>query len=191
MHQQGGKPQFQDDEIDLIELGKGLWAQKWLILAVTALVTACAAGYVLRSSPLYEAKASVLPPQLSDIAEYNLGRDETAGLKPFTVEAVYSVFTRNLSSESLRRTFFKEVYLPSLEGEGEAEDRLWKSFNRQLTITAPVKQRPEYWEVRVEHGDPRAAAEWVNLLVSQASARTEEGMQRNVASEIFTQAQSL
>ena len=194
MQEQDAKARaYQNDEIDLVELVKGLWAQKWLIVAVTVAVTTFAVAYAFLTKPVYETKASVLPPQLSDIAEYNLGRDVRAGLKPFTVEAVYGVFTRSLSSEALRRAFFKEVYLPSLGEAGNqvAEDRLWKSFNQHLTITAPVKQRPEYWEVRVEHEDPRAAAEWVNLLVSQASAKTEENMQRNAASEIFTQAQAV
>src|SRR5690606_21898829 len=103
-----------NDEIDLVELVKGLWAQKWLIITVTVVVTACAVAYALLTEPVYETKASLLPPQLSDIAEYNLGRTE-ANLKVFNVADVYAVFTSSLSSESLRRGFFKEVYLDSLE----------------------------------------------------------------------------
>lgn len=184
---------YQNDEIDLVELVKGLWAQKLLIIAVTIVVASCATAYAFMSTPVYEAKASLLPPHLSDIAEYNLGRNERVGLKPFTVEAIYGVFTRSLTSESLRRSFFNEIYLPSLNEADRAapEDALWSRFNKQLTITAPNKQRPEYWEVRVENSSPQVAAEWTNLLVTQASERTEANMQRNVASEIFTQAQDV
>lgn len=190
MQEQGSKPRFQSDEIDLVELVKGLWIEKWLIVTVTVLITACAALYALRAVPLYETKASVLPPLLSDIAEYNLGREDL-GLKLFTVDTIYGMFTRNLASESLRRSFFNEVYLPSVKEAGNAqpEDQLWRKFNEQLTITTPNKQRPEYWEVRVEHSNPQTAAAWANQLIALASSKTEESMQRNVASEIFTQFQ--
>lgn len=191
--QEQGKPRFQDDEIDLVELVKGLWVDKWLIVTVTVLVMACAALYAFLATPLYETKASVLPPHLSDIAEYNLGRNDGLELKRFTVDAVYGMFTRNLASESLRRNFFQAVYLPSVKEAGNAapEDQLWSKFNKQLTITNPNKQQPEYWEVRVAHSNPQAAAEWANQLIAQASDKTEESMQRNVASEISTQLQVL
>ncbi len=184
---------YHNDEIDLVELVKGLWAQKWLIIVVTIVVTACAVAYAFLTKPVYETKASILPPHLSDIAEYNLGRNERLGLKPFTVAEIYDVFTRSLASESLRRTFFSEVYLPSLNDAGSAspEDQLWSKFNKQLAINAPNKQRPEYWEVRVEHSNPKVAAEWTNQLVALASKKTEESMQRNAASEIFTQVQDV
>lgn len=184
---------YQSDEIDLVELVKGLWAQKLLIIAVTIVVASCATAYAFLNKPVYETKASLLPPHLSDIAEYNLGRNERVGLKPFTVEAIYGVFTRSLTSESLRRSFFNEIYLLSLSDADRAapEDALWSRFNKQVTITAPNKQRPEYWEVRIENSNPQVAAEWTNLLVAQASEKTEANMQRNVASEIFAQAQDL
>src|SRR5690606_13800284 len=111
--------------------------------------------------------------------------------KLFTVDTIYGMFTRNLASESLRRSFFNEVYVPSVKEAGNAqpEDQLWRKFNEQLTITTPNKQRPEYWEVRVVHSNPQTAAAWANQLIALASSKTEESMQRNVASEIFTQFQ--
>lgn len=190
--QDGDARAYQSDEIDLVELVKGLWAQKWLIVAVTVLVAACAGAYAFLAKPVYETKASLLPPNLSDIAEYNLGRSE-AQLKLFDVTDVYSIFTNNLVSESLRREFFQQVYLPSLEetGKSAAEDQLWNSFNEQLTVSAPRKQQPTYWEVKLQHKDPQQAAEWVNRFVAQASARTEKDMQQNVKSEIDMRVQSV
>lgn len=182
---------YQSDEIDLVELVRGLWAQKWLIVAVTVLVAACAGAYAFLTKPVYETKAGLLPPALSDIAEYNLGRSE-AELKLFSVEDVYSVFTNNLSSEALRREFFQQVYLPSLgDRKGAAEDQLWNRFNEQLTVSAPRKQQPTYWEVKLQHRDPQEAAEWVNRFVAQASAKTEKDMQQNVKSEIDIRVQSV
>ncbi|MEK0363751.1 LPS O-antigen chain length determinant protein WzzB [Pseudomonas sp. CBC3] len=193
---------YRDDEIDLVELFKGLWKQKLIIIGVTIAVTACAAAYAYLARPIYEAHATVLPPLLSDITAYNAGRNvpayradrdnSTEGLqKTFSTEDVYAVFTRNLNSLSLRRAFFKDVYLPSfLDGQSAADDRLWTSFNDLLSIKAPDKQQPDMYEVKVEHHDPEQAAAWVNDLVSRASVAAKSDMQRNVMSEINTRIRS-
>lgn len=184
---------LRDDEIDLIELLKSLWSQKAVIAVCTALVFLCAAAYAFFAPAIYEAKASLLPPNLSDIAEYNLGRDEDLGLKPFSVKDIYEIFMRSLASESLRRNFLREIYIPYAKEQGveKKEDQLWKEFNDRLKISSPNKQRPEQWEVSLQLEDPRIAAEWVNELVARASRMTEYAMQRNVAGEIYTQAQAV
>lgn len=194
---------YRDDEIDLVELFKGLWKQKLIIIGVTIAVTACAAAYAYLARPVYEAHATVLPPLLSDITAYNAGRnvpayrtdrdDSTEGRqKTFSTEDVYAVFTRSLNSLSLRRAFFRDVYLPSLppDDQSAADDRLWAKFNDLLSIRAPDKQQPDMYEVKVEHHDPEQAAEWVNDLVSRASAAAKSDMQRNVMSEIDTRIRS-
>jgi chain length determinant protein (polysaccharide antigen chain regulator) len=186
---------YRNDEIDLVELAKGLWQQKTIIIAVTALVVAIAVIYALMARPVYEAKATVLPPLLSNIEAYNAGKDSVgkeAPRKPFTAEDVYAVFTRSLTSQSLRKAFFKDSYLPSLpESERNApDDKLWSDFNKLLSIKAPDKQQPNIYEVRVEHSDPQLAADWVNELVARAAAAAKEDMQRNVMSEINTRIRS-
>ena len=55
-----------DDEIDLIELGAGLWAQRRLIAAITAGITAIAGLYALVATPTYEAVAELRPVTTSD-----------------------------------------------------------------------------------------------------------------------------
>ncbi|TCD21216.1 chain-length determining protein [Pseudomonas sp. IC_126] len=179
---------YRDDEIDLVELFKALWQQKLIIIGITIVVTVCAAAYAFLSRPVYEARAMVLPPFLSDIAAYNAGRNASTqnSLKSFSTEDVYAVFTRNLKSLSLRRAFFQDVYLPSLTETRRAspEDRLWASFNDQLTVRAPDKQQPDMLEVRVEHEDAEQAASWVNDFVARAASAAKDDMQRNVISEI-------
>ncbi|WP_425317280.1 Wzz/FepE/Etk N-terminal domain-containing protein [Stutzerimonas chloritidismutans] len=198
-----------EDEIDLVELVKALWSQKLIIIAATVAGTAVALGYALLSTPVYEAKATVLPPLLSDIAAYNAGRTESslytsssdrdstqpnqAPLKPFTTDDVYAVFTRNLRSQSLRREFFKDFYLPSLPEEERSgpQDRLWLKFNELISINAPDKQRPELIEVSVQQNTPDLAAAWTNQLISKASAASGRNMQRNVSSELNTRIHSI
>lgn len=186
-----------DDEIDLVELGKALWSQKLVILAVTIVGAAIALAYALLSTPVYEAKATVLPPLLSDIAAYNAGRTESSSsqslLKPVTTEEVYSVFTRNLRSLSLRRSFFQEVYIPSLPEDARSapRDRLWADFNKIVSINVPDKQRPDLIEVAVQLSTPDLAAAWANELVDRAAEASERNMQLNVSSELDTRSRSI
>lgn len=186
-----------DDEIDLVELGKALWSQKLVILAVTIAGAAIALAYALLSTPVYDAKATVLPPLLSDIAAYNAGRTESSSsqsqLKPFTTEEVYSVFTRNLRSLSLRRDFFQEVYIPSLPEEARSapRDQLWANFNKIVSIKAPEKQRPELIEVAVQLSTPDLAAAWANELIDRAAEASEQDMQLNVSSELDIRIRSI
>ncbi|NMY40042.1 chain-length determining protein [Pseudomonas sp. WS 5013] len=181
------------DEIDLIELAHSLWAQRRLILACAALATACAAAFAFLSTPIYKAQAGILPPRLSDIADYNLGRSE-AVLEEFKVQDVYAVFKRNLLSDALKRELFLKAYLPSLtkrEAEG-AQDRLWERFNDELSVKAvDVKNNPDFYQVAVKHENPQIAAQWANRYVAMAAAKTESDMQSNLLTEIGTKAQSI
>lgn len=193
MEQVGNPVRYDDDEIDLRELLAGLWAERLLILLVTLVIGGGAAAYAFLSSPVYEAKSSLLPPRQSDIAAYNLGR-KTANLPNFKVEDVYDIFTRNLTSEAASRSFFRNVYLPSLDADERqvAQDKLWKRFNEQFSVKAPdVKARPEYFEVRVEYKDPELAAQWSNLYVERAAELARSDMQQNVKQEIDTRAQEI
>lgn len=179
-----------DDEIDLVELAKALWSQKLIIIGATIAGAAIALAYALFSTPVYEAKATVLPPLLSDIASYNAGRTESSEnqsqLKPFTVDEVYAVFTRNLRSLSLRRDFFRNVYIPSLPEAARAapRDQLWSKFNEIVSVRTPDKQRTELVEVSVQQSEPDQAAAWANELISRAAEASERDMQLNVSSEL-------
>ncbi|WP_434628380.1 LPS O-antigen chain length determinant protein WzzB [Pseudomonas sp. Z6-14] len=182
-----------DDEIDLIALARGLWAQKWLILAITLLVTAGAAAYAFLSKPVYEAKLFIMPPTQNEIAELNYGRGKSTELETYTIKHVYDVFARNLQGESLRQTFFNEVYLPSLD-ESQREgalDRLYERFSRQLVVKAPGKDTPDRFSVTVQIGDPVKATEWAKAYVAHASEAAEAELVKNVTTEASVRARNL
>ncbi|WP_237034802.1 LPS O-antigen chain length determinant protein WzzB [Aquipseudomonas alcaligenes] len=181
------------EDIDLLELMLLLWEQKLLIVAITVLLGVVALGYAYLSPRVYEAKASVLPPRLSEISAYNLGRVE-AGLEEFKVADVYAVFTRNLNSQALRQRFFDEVYLPAQGAEGAAvsRDALWARFSQALVVSNPQpKVRPDYYEVTGRLDDPQRVADWVNRYIAMASEYSTLTMQQNVLSEINTRVQAL
>lgn len=181
------------DEIDLFELAKNLWAQKLLISVVTLTITALAACYAFLSIPVYESKSSILPPRSADIAGYNLGRSELE-LSNFTVKKVYSMFTKNLRSESLRREFFEQVYLPAEIGSqgAKAQDQLRESFNKKLSVTNPdVKNSPERFVITMQSTDRQQAAQWVKLYVDLASEKTQKDIADTVSIDINMRAKSI
>lgn len=173
----------QNDEIDLVELARTLWSQRVLIGLVTAVVFLCAAAYAYLAKPVYQVSASVLPPQISDIAEYNIGRSQVAGLQPYTVDDVYGVFVQSLNSEALRAAFFDQVYQPALGSEASRAvfDKGFKAKDL----------RSGKWMVSFEHGDPDKAAEWLNHLVVMAASRAKDIMQQDIAGEIYVHTQAL
>lgn len=180
-------------EIDLLDLFQLLWQQKTLIVLITIITNFGALFYALQSPAIYQAKASILPPRLSDIAPYNLGRIESEMIE-FKVADVYAVFTRSLRSESLRRDFFDQVYIPSLpvSEQEKPRDALWARYSSALVALAPEpKLRPDNFEVRVELDNPERAAEWVNLYVTMAAEQANRDMQSNVLSEISTRVQAI
>ncbi len=177
--------ELRSDEIDLFELFQNLWQHKLLIISITLAVTMLAAAFAFLSMPQYETKAGVLPPRMSDIAGYNLGRKE-AELDQFSAPYIYSLFKNNLLSVSLKRTFFQDHYLPVLDEDKSAgaQDKLWKDFNKTLSVKAPDKNRPELYEVTVHYESPVLAAEWANLYIEMAAKKTEKEMRENAYSGV-------
>lgn len=183
----------QSDEIDLIELFRALWSQKWLIVLVTVLVTACAAAYAFLAKPVYQARVAVFPPSLSDIAPFNFVRNAEIGLEPLTTEGVYAVFTRNLQSDEARRSFFYEVYLPSLpeDERNDSQDDLYERFSEDLSIKTPGKDQPDRYELFVERKDPAQAADWARLYLERVARESLQQMRENARSEILVRGRTV
>lgn len=181
------------DEVDIIKLVKQLYEQKIVIIVSMIIVLFCAIIYVFLTGPIYVSKAAVQPPSLSDISGYNLGREE-AKLPLYSVADVFSVFKRNLLSQSSKREFFNSVYLPSLDKASTAKsnDRLWSDFNKIFNVyAADAKNTPDYYVVSVEHDVPEVAAKWANLYVKMISNEAADEMQKNLLTEIDTRVDSL
>lgn len=181
------------DEIDLIELVRGLWAEKWLIVGITLLVTVGAAAYAFLSKPVYEAELFIMPPTQNGIAELNYGRGKSTELDTYSIKHVYDVFARNLQGESLRQAFFNEIYLPSLEESQRrgALDRLYERFSRELVIKGPGKSTPDRFSVAVQGSDPIRATEWAKAYVARASEAAESELIKNVTTEASVKARNL
>jgi chain length determinant protein (polysaccharide antigen chain regulator) len=175
-----------NDEMDLSDLLKGIWEQRRLVLCVVVLFTLAAGAYAFLSKPVYEARAFILPPTQNDIGDFNYGRTPESGMKPYTTKDVYSTFTGNLQSESLRREFFNRVYLPSLSKDDRQRslDALYRQFSSDLTLVQPGKDFADRFTVLALNSKPDRAAEWLRLYVDQVSDATKKELIKNFSKEI-------
>lgn len=182
-----------DDEIDLFELLGGLWKQKLLIMLAAAIVTAGAVVYALVATPIYEAKVVVQPPSQSNISQLNYGRGGDSGLAMLSVKDVYDVYLRNLQSESLRREFFRKVYLPSLpddERQGSQDD-LYGRMNSILIVAMTSKDAPSRYYVMASLPVAEQAAKWVVQYVQMAGEHAKREVIRDVRGDAIIKANNL
>lgn len=182
-----------DNEINLIEVIQGLWLQKWLILAIVMLFAIVGGIYAFLGKPVYEAKVFVIPPTQEDIANFNYGRTRESELEPYSVKYVYEVFLRNLQAESLRRYFFTQYYLPSLNEEERAgsQDGLYDRFSKNLTIAPADKTSPDRFSLAMQGNDPSKTVEWVKAYVDRARVDAIGEMVDGVKREAEVRARSL
>ncbi len=195
----------QSDEIDLVELLQKLWAKKRLIIGTTLAATLVAAAYAFLTPSVYRAQVGVMPPMMSDIAGFNLGRNRNdipdlnmapyrdVGLEPFKVDDVYRVFTRNLQSDQTKRRFYNSVYLPSLSEDQKigSRDALYRGFLARLSIAPPTTAQPDRFVLGIEGEDPGQAKRWVERYIEDVEQRSIQEMLDNAQSEIRVRGHNL
>lgn len=181
------------DELDLISVLHSLWLQRYLVIVVAALVMVAAVGYLLVASPVYESRVYLTPPTQNDIANFNYGRTSEAELKPYTVSDVYTVFLSNLRAESLRRDFFRTVYLPSLSDADRSrpQDQLYADFLRRISIEQVSADTPDRYVFRARAESVDQAVFWGTDYVRRAGEAGLNEMIRNVTSEVEVRARNV
>lgn len=180
-------------EIDFGSVLRILWEQKWMVIGVAAITAALAAVYAYTSTPVYEARAYVIPPTQNDIANFNYGRTREAELSPYSVKDVYGIFVLNLQAESLRRKFYEEKYLPMLsKSERKSpQDMLYSQFSKKIVVLPPSKDIADRYVVIAQNKDPVVAKEWVDNYIERAGERAENEMFKNVSREAEVRARNL
>ncbi|MEG2042935.1 MAG: Wzz/FepE/Etk N-terminal domain-containing protein [Hafnia sp.] len=182
-----------DDEIDLFELLGGLWKQKLLIILTAAIVSGGAVAYALLATPIYEAKVLVQPPSQSNISQLNYGRGGDSGLAMLSVKDVYDVYLRNLRSESLKREFFRKVYLLSLpeDERKRSQDDLYDRMNSVLTVAVTSKDTPSRYYVMANLPVAEEAAQWVVQYAQMAGEHAKREVIKDVRGDVMIKASNL
>lgn len=185
---QGDSKKSVVEGLDVHALVSTLWRQKIVILCMALLGTSIAATYAFISKPIYEARAYVIPPTQNDIGNLNYGRKIFPIL---TVKDVHTVFLKNLQAESLRREFFKKIYLPALGQDNDPNGVLYKRLSKNLLITAVGKDPLDRYSIVILDGDPKLAGEWVGQYIERAQELALQEINKNISSEFGVQARNL
>ncbi|HDS1734792.1 Wzz/FepE/Etk N-terminal domain-containing protein [Pseudomonas sp. BP8] len=185
---QDGKP-----VVDLVELIEELWKQKWVVAVTTVIVTLLGVAYALLATPLYEAKVFIQSPSQNDIAQLNYGRGGDSGLPMLSVKTVYESYVRNIQSESLRRQFYRDVYLKSLPEDERrgAQDDLYARFNQVVSIPIAAKETPGRFQIVATSKDPQQAADWVVRYAQLAGERAKKEVMADVRADALVKAGNL
>jgi chain length determinant protein (polysaccharide antigen chain regulator) len=143
------------------------WQQKWLILVITVLCFVLSGAYLLQIKPVYEAKAVIIPPTLSDISQLNIGSSDLGDypIAALTIKDVYDVFSNTLLSESVRLDLFNQIYWPSLTEEqrkSSSKDKLFSSFLKIITVKEVPRTSPIKYVVTADANSPEKARSWLN-----------------------------
>lgn len=181
------------EEIGVVELIQGIWSEKRLMLATGVAIVLLAVAFVSLSTPQYEARIYVQPPTHNDISSLNYGRGADSNLELLKVKDVYEIYVRHLQSESLRRAFFRDVYLPSLSGEQKksSQDALFARFNSILKVGKASRDDPSRLSVTVLAPDAAVSAEWATAYARRAGQMAENELIKNLKSDASVKAETL
>lgn len=173
------------DEVDAFEIAGALWARVWVIVGVTVVAVLIGVLYAFMSERVYEARAYLVPPTQSDIADLNLGRTREFELAPYSIDDVYRVFIRCLQSETLRREFFVSEYLPKLGAQPttQSQDSLYAEFSKKIQIAPLSADEMGRYSVVVQSNTAETAVDWVKSYVSRAEALATKQLMKNVSYE--------
>ncbi|AZD09724.1 hypothetical protein C4K26_4335 [Pseudomonas chlororaphis] len=181
------------DEIDAFLIARALWSRIWVIIGITALAGIVGAGYIFLSERVYEAKAYLVPPTQSDITSLNLGRTREFELTPYSIEDVYRIFLRNLQSESLRREFFVNNYLPKLSADlrSRSQDILYAEFSKKILVRQLNTDQLGRYLVVAQAGSAEEAVAWVKDYIKRAENMAKNEILKNVSYEAKVKAKNI
>jgi chain length determinant protein (polysaccharide antigen chain regulator) len=138
-----------NDEISLIDLMRIFWQQRVIILISVFVCFSISVGYLFYAKPKYEASASIEAPKSLNLSRLNVAAfhnpDESL-LKKYTVTDVYTIFAKNLLSQSVKEKFFNEVYLPYLTHTTEIKSTqaAYTAFLKELKIKPDPIEKTNY-----------------------------------------------
>ncbi len=177
-------------EIDLLVVMREVWRQKLFVFMVASAVTVCALAYAFLAKPVYEAKIFLRAPSSSDIADLNYGRTSQTGLEAFTSRKVFDVFVEHLNGETLRRQFFKDVYLPAASTERAGQSAMYAAFTSSFDVVQMADETPRV-SVAFRGGEPAVVSRWAASYVDLAAAAAKAEVLHDATKEAEVRANTL
>lgn len=187
-----------DDAIDLRQLWETVWADKWIIIVITAICFIASVAYALLATPIYKAEVLLAP-----VTDHQVGGSmaRLGGLASLVgvnidsgADGKHAVAV--LKSKALAESFIRdEDLMPVLFADGPQARKSWTSDERTLDIRDGVKKfdtdvrsvsedmKTGLVKLSVEWTDAKVAADWARKLVIKANeqirqANIQESKQR-------------
>ncbi len=177
------------DDLSLIGVWRALVRRWKVILSAAILAVIAAAGYLLVATPQFEAEVVVLPPEAHHVEALNVPDIHEA-----TAEDVYTIFARNLRSNTLRRQFFDENGLASVLGGGESgtdESVFRRRFSDRLKVRSGARDEKDLVFVTLQGEHPEHIVTWVNDFVRFAASRTIDDIVDGIHTRVANQREGL
>lgn len=183
------QPMWEDDDINLLDLGRTLLRRKGIILVVAGLTVAVGLAYALLATSVYKAELFLLPPteknvQALDVQALDVQAQDD---QVYTPEKVYDMFFHSLESRAQRRHFFDAHKLADSlapdQDPGTPVEQIFEHFNKELSVSR-VKKDKSSVQVAFEGTNAKLAAKWVNDFVNQANVATVQTLVQNVVIQL-------
>ena len=182
------------EEIELKRFIAELWRRRVFLVFVTLFFLLLSTAYVFLAKPVYEVKAFVRPPTQNDITVLNYGRGGEFGLSLLTSKDIYDVYLRALQSQSLRRIFFNDVYLPAIAVERSgsySRDEQYAKFLKVIEVTQASKSFQDIYSISVKASDPSVAVDWAGRYARMAGDLAKKDILNDVQSDALAIARNI
>jgi LPS O-antigen subunit length determinant protein (WzzB/FepE family) len=163
-----------NDEIDLRELIRSLWDQRWIIVGITAFVTLIAVLYAFLATPYYRVQSILRPVEVGVLDSLNA--TEVYELKP--LEALARV-SGGLSSYGNRLEFFQgnEDLFADLARQELTAEQAFENFNSEafaMLYPDPKKNQGEFVGLALTYPASMDGVSVVNEFVAFVLQRERE-----------------
>lgn len=159
---------FPGDEIDLVELFRSMYRQKYLILVVTGAVALVSTVYALLATPSYEVQSMLRPVEQGSLDELS-----STGLYELTPDEALGRVAAGLSSYERRLGFFRDhqELFAGLVEPGRTLEQTFEQFNRSAySMLQPDPKKPgslsAYVGISLTYPEGVAGVEVLNGLVA-------------------------
>ena len=131
----------QNDEIDLGELIRALWARKWLIIGVTAVVSLVAIAYALLATKYYKTQSVLRPVAMNVLDELNASQVYT-----LTPDEALQRVGSGISSYEYRLAFYRkrqDLFGPEAISDDQTLEQGLNQINESFAILRPDPKKSD------------------------------------------------
>lgn len=166
MQDQPYRVREENDEIDLRELIRSLWDQRWIVIGVAALVTVVAALYAFMATPYYRVQSILRPVEVGALDALN-----ATGVYELTPQEALARVSSGLSSYVNRFEFFQnnQALFGDLAEQGATVEQAFEDFNGEafaMLYPDPKKNQGEFVGLALTYPDSIEGASVVNEFVA-------------------------